>query len=181
MGGGIICFFGAINSFYEPFSTIYANPVVRLGDFLMGISFYFLLTKFKNIKYAKMLHFLTIVLIFFAVLFLGKSKNHYMLGQPLIAPLFGTWICFVYYSKNWVYQNKIMIYLGQISYSFYIWQFCAMGLGKYLIKTEYFNIQAVVLICFLVNVLVSAVSYRFIEEFMRIKIIAFYKKIYNVN
>ncbi len=144
----------------------------------MGISFYFLLTKFKNIKYAKMLHFLTIVLIFFAVLFLGKSKNHYMLGQPLIAPLFGAWICFVYYSKNWVYQNKIMIYLGQISYSFYIWQFCAMELGKYLIKTEYFNIQVVVFICFLINVAVSVIYYHFIEEFMRIKIIAFYKNRY---
>jgi peptidoglycan/LPS O-acetylase OafA/YrhL len=98
-----------------------------------------------------------------------------MLGQFIIVPLFGLWIVMTYYSKSLFYNNKIMEYLGLISYSFYLWQFAAIELGKKLLK-EYpdINIHLIFFFSFMTNVIISMLSYHLVEERARKLIIAKY-------
>jgi peptidoglycan/LPS O-acetylase OafA/YrhL len=59
-----------------------------------------------------------------------------------------------------------MIYLGEISYSFYIWQCFAMYIGKYLMKLD-FEMWHTSLLVFVVNIAMSILSFNLIEEPMR--------------
>jgi peptidoglycan/LPS O-acetylase OafA/YrhL len=163
--GGGIALLVTINAKTNYNDCIYSSPIFRLGDFLIGVGFYLLIdkTEFFRKKIA-IIHILSFLTLFFVVILFGKARYQYMFGQFLIAPLFGLWIFCVYHSKNFIYNNKITTYLGQISYSFYIWQFIAIELGRYLIRLESIHIQLIVLICLLLNIAVSAISFHFIEE-----------------
>jgi peptidoglycan/LPS O-acetylase OafA/YrhL len=70
------------------------------------------------------------------------------------------------HSKNWFYSNRIMIYLCEISYSFCIWQFFAMWIGKYLLMLD-FGIWSVTMLVFTTNIAMSILSFNLIEEKMR--------------
>jgi peptidoglycan/LPS O-acetylase OafA/YrhL len=143
---------------------IYANPVFRLADFMCGMGFYFLKDKFKAVKFANLVHSVIVVLLICAIIKLG-SDYQYMGGQFAIVPLFGAWIAMVYHSKSKIYNNKILEYLGLISYSFYLWQFVAMELGKKLAKIyPDISMHLLFLAAFTINLTVGALSYHFIEE-----------------
>jgi peptidoglycan/LPS O-acetylase OafA/YrhL len=146
---------------------IYANPVIRIADFMCGMGFYFLKDKFKEIKFANLLHLVIVILLICACRKLGNDYQ-YMAGQFLIVPLFGAWIAMVYHSKSKIYNNKILEYLGLISYSFYLWQFVAIESGRRLIKIyPDISVHFVILIALILNLAISALSYRFFEERVR--------------
>lgn len=143
---------------------IYAAPVFRLADFMCGMGFYFLKDKFKEVKFANLLHSVIVILLILACIKLGNDYQ-YMGGQFVIVPLFGAWIAMVYHSKSKIYNNKIFEYLGLISYSFYLWQFVAMELAKKLVKIyPDINAHLLFLSAFTMNLVVSAFSYHLIEE-----------------
>jgi peptidoglycan/LPS O-acetylase OafA/YrhL len=151
---------------------IYANPVIRLADFMCGMGFYFLKDKFKEIKFANLLHLVIVILLVCASRKLGNDYQ-YMGGQFVIVPLFGAWIAMAYHSKSKIYNNKILEYLGLISYSFYLWQFVAMELGKRLVKIyPDISVHLVFLAAFAINLAVSALSYHLVEERARKFILA---------
>lgn len=164
----------SVNSYMDQSDPIYGNPVMRLADFMCGIGFYFLKEKLKHMKYFGIWHVVTVIVLLYACTISGKDYN-YMLGQFMIVPLFGFWIVMTYYSKSLFYNNKIMEYLGLISYSFYLWQFAAIELGKKLLK-EYpdINIHLIFFFSFMTNVIISMLSYHLVEERARKLIIAKY-------
>jgi peptidoglycan/LPS O-acetylase OafA/YrhL len=88
-----------------------------------------------------------------------------MRGHFAFVPLFALWISLAHHSKSAFYNNKPLEYLGLISYSFYLWQFAAIQLGRKMIEwwpgTE---THLIVLVVFIVNVAVSAASYHLVEE-----------------
>ena len=91
-----------------------------------------------------------------------------MQGHFIIPILFGAWIASVFYSDSKLYNNKLLEYLGMISYSFYLWQFTAIEFGMWLIKFfPAINLHVVVLIMFSINTLVASISYHFLEEKVR--------------
>ena len=143
---------------------IYANPVFRLSDFMCGMGFYFLKDKFKEIKFANLLHLAIVILLIYSCIKLGNDYQ-YMDKQFVIVPLFGAWIAMVYHSKSKIYNNIILKYLGLISYSFYLWQFVAMELGKKLVKIyPDISVHLLCLAAFAINLSVAALSYHLIEE-----------------
>lgn len=143
---------------------IYANPVFRLSDFICGMGFYFLKDKFKEIKFSNLLHLVIVILLIYSCIKLGNDYQ-YMGGQFVIVPLFGAWIVMVYHSKSKIYNNIILEYLGLISYSFYLWQFVAMELGKKLVKIyPDISVHLIFLAAFTINLTVAALSYHLIEE-----------------
>jgi len=160
---GII--FAVIISFnvnLERADPIYSNPIFRLADFVCGVGFYFGRAK---INCGLRGHLLTVLLLFLASVYLGSSKYQYMRGHFVVVPLFALWIVLVHRSKSVFYNNKLLEYLGLISYSFYLWQFAAIQIGKKMVV--WFpgaGLHLVVLAVFLVNVLVSALSYHLFEE-----------------
>ena len=162
----------SINVHLDKSDYIYANPVIRLADFMCGMGFYFLKDKFKDIKFSNLLHLVIVILLICACRKLGND-NQYMRGQFVIVPLFGAWIAMVYHSKSKIYDNKILEYLGLISYSFYLWQFVAMELGKKLVKIyPDISVHLVFLAAFAINLVISALSYHLVEEKARKFIVA---------
>jgi peptidoglycan/LPS O-acetylase OafA/YrhL len=156
-----------LNVFIDKSEYIYANPVIRLADFMCGMGFYFLKDKFKGIGFSNLFHLIIIILLICACGNLGNDFQ-YMGGQFIIVPLFGAWIVMVYHSKSKIYNNKILEYLGLISYSFYLWQFVAIELGKILIKIyPDLSLQFMILIALILNLAISALSYHFYEERVR--------------
>lgn len=144
---------------------VYAHPIFRIPDFLCGIGFYFLSGK---LKYNSMLHFLTLILIFISTAWLGNPTYQYMQGQFILVPTFGLLVALVSQTKSKIYNNRILRYLGTISYSFYCWQFIALNAGKYLNKHfPEMNIFYIILIIFILNIVISSLSYHFIEKVFR--------------
>lgn len=138
----------------------YANPIFRLGDFMVGMGFYFI--KDKEIFKKNILHFAMVFLLILSVIFFGKKQS--MAGQLVFISLFGAWITCIYHSKSTLYNNRALEYLGQISYSFYLWQFAALEIGKFLNESFDINILLVVLLTFLINIILSSFSYYLLEE-----------------
>jgi peptidoglycan/LPS O-acetylase OafA/YrhL len=160
--GIILAAIVSFNVSLEQTDWVYANPVFRLADFLTGVGFYL---GCRKLRHRSSIHLLTVLLLFFACVFLGEAKYRYMRGQFIIVPLFGLWIAMVHRSPSILYNNKLLEYLGLISYSFYLWQFAAIQLGRKLIVWfPLFGLHVVVLIVFIVNVSLSVASYHLVEE-----------------
>jgi peptidoglycan/LPS O-acetylase OafA/YrhL len=154
-----------VNLYVENVDYIYANPIFRIPDFLFGIGFYFLVSHFKRLSHYASIHLLIIALLIVATIFLGGVDHQYMKGNFLIAPIFAFWISLIFHSKSSFYNSKIMIFLGVISYSFYLWQFISINLAKLYIDTyPHFNINLVVFATLFLNIALAFLSYYFIEE-----------------
>jgi peptidoglycan/LPS O-acetylase OafA/YrhL len=68
-------------------------------------------------------------------------------------------------SSSIFYSNRPLEYLDLISYSFYLWQFAAIELGKkIIIWLPWASLHLVVLAAFIMNVVLSALSYHLVEE-----------------
>lgn len=152
------------NAYIDKSDYIYANPVFRTFDFMCGIGFYFAKENFTKVKFADFINLIIIALLAFICIHC-ESQYQYMNGQFIITPLLGLWIVIVYHSKSKFYNNKIMEYLGKIRYSFYLWQFVAMEVGKKLIQNyPDISFHFVVIIAFIINFIISVVSYHLLEE-----------------
>lgn len=165
IAGIIFALIISINVSLDRSDPIYSNPVFRLADFICGVGFYF---GSKNMLYSRSRQFFAIFFLVTACVFLGAGKYQYMKGHFLFVPLFAYWIALVHRSTSIFYNNRLLEYLGIISYSFYLWQFVAIEFGRKII--DWFpgiNIHAMVLAVFLVNVAISSLSFHLVEEKMR--------------
>jgi peptidoglycan/LPS O-acetylase OafA/YrhL len=165
IAGTIIAILTSLNVYLEKSDPVYANPIFRLADFTCGIGFYFAL---RNLVPSRCLHLLVLPLIFCVCVYLGDGKYRYMLGQFIIIPLFGLWIALAHNSSSFIYNNRMLEYLGLISYSFYLWQFAAIELGKKMaLWFPMIHLHLIILIVFAANVAISSMSYHWIEERVR--------------
>lgn len=163
----IISLIASLNVAFDSPDYIYANPIFRISDFMFGMGFYFAKERFKDLRFARGVHISVVITLIIACVTLGGSPQ-YMRGQFLIAPLFGLWVVLVFYSKSRIYNHRLLEYLGLTSYSFYMWQFVAIELGKSWLKLEpEVNVGFMVVIIFMFNVLLASVSFHFCEERLR--------------
>lgn len=156
----------------------YANPVMRLGDFMAGMGFYAL--KDKPLFKKAWFHIGIVVLLLFATAFISTNRyitwsslNKYMAWHTLAVFLLAAWITCVYHSKAAIYNNRAMVYCGLISYSFYIWQFLAILAGKSFLQYGGFAASGVALG---LNLALSVLSYHLLEEPARGQILRLWKK-----
>ena len=164
ISGVILSIIVSFNASLERADPIYANPVFRFADFICGVGFYFGGTKIMGHR-KSYLHLVTVLLLIIACVYLGKDKYQYMRGQFVVVPLFALWIVLAHRSSSIFYNNRPLEYLGLISYSFYLWQFAAIELGKKIIVWfPLASLHLVVLAALTVNVVVSALSYHLVEE-----------------
>ena len=149
----------------------YANPIMRFNEFMIGISCYLLgsggyLNKIPKIfRSSSFLFFLIFVL---TVLEQSKGSYSYIGLHFFIIPLFGLLI-FSFHNMSFglMKNSKIMNYLGKISYSFYMWQFIVLNIGKYLKKTYDMDPYYIMILMLLLNIIISSLSYHLIEERFR--------------
>jgi len=158
----ILAVFSSLNSIYYNNPYIYANPIFRLSDFIIGIICYSYKDLYLKLNYQKFIHLATIALI---ILICFVSQENRMSFQIFTIPLFGLWIINVFHSQSIFYNNSITNYLGLISYSFYLWQTSALDLTKEIEKNySHLNSCNLIAICFTINLVLSIASYHIIEE-----------------
>jgi len=149
-------------------SLYYAHPLFRLNEFMLGISFYLM---HKNGSLQQMPRLLKSNLLVFALLigltvsdFSNQDHSH-MGAHFFITPLFGLLIWNFHCMKTGVFKNSFILnYLGRISYSFYVWQFIAVIIGVVIKRLYAVDPIYITLIILPLNVIISALSYHYIEE-----------------
>lgn len=155
----------------------YANPIMRINEFVLGIAFYQLHSKGKL---ENIYDIFKSPLILFAIIFIlttlkqSDLKYSYMGLHILIIPCFCLLLNSLEKNKSILWNNNIINYLGKVSYSFYIWQFIAIEFGKFLRNNILSNSWTVMLSVLILNIFLASLSYFLIEERFRKLIIKNY-------
>ena len=146
-------------SFKDRELIIFYFPFFRFWEFLVGCIFFFLNNKITKNNFLSILSFLAICF----VLFLSKNLP-YLLNNIIIVFASGTFILF--YKNEVIFNNKILLYLGKISYSLYLWH-----LPIIYFSSIYFGKLHAIFFTIILTPFFSVISYKYIEEKFRKTII----------
>jgi peptidoglycan/LPS O-acetylase OafA/YrhL len=148
----------------------YSNPIYRISEFLIGIAF----CKLRNEGYLAKLpfvlknpFFIFLMIFFLTAISLSKGKFQYGGLQFFHNIFFGLLIFAFENSKTRFLQNKVLIKLGDISYSFFLFQGIAIFVSKILSPNPYLASLS----AFVLNIIFALLVYHFFEEPVRKKII----------
>ncbi len=141
----------------NPTLSFYFSPY-RFWEFLFGTFFYFYKDK---INFNKFVFYFCNILLFFLIF--GDHKIN--LGPFLniiILALSGYII--VSYKRNIIFENDKLVYLGNISYSFYLWHLPILFFSDLYITSQ-FNID--LFFSFFLTLILSVLTYKYIEQKFR--------------
>ncbi|HSH84505.1 MAG TPA: acyltransferase [Guyparkeria sp.] len=89
-------------------------------------------------------------------------------------PLFGTAIAALLFASvsgcrlaNWLFGNRVMIFMGLISYSVYLWHYPAIGWlmkSDFILSYEGYQLPRLLGVLLLITVLLASLSYAFVER-----------------
>ena len=155
------------NYFQDDIKLIFYQPLFRFWEFLFGTFTFFLSKKFKFKN-----NYLSI-LVFFILIFLIVFSKNIALPNIILITCFLSSIFILIYKQgesklyNLVIENKFLIFLGNISYSFYLWHLPII----YFYDLYFLESLIRVPLLFLIILLLSVFTYRFIENRYRYSII----------
>ena len=169
------------NVFFEnnDFNTwfTYYFPVIRIGEFIVGLMSGLVFLEIKNnfSKFSSTFYsFVEIIAIILLLIIVIISPNFIQnLRYGLIYTPFLAFLIFVFsFQKGFISKlisRRIFIYLGEISFSFYMIHNLVLSYIYFLWKP---NIEAHLLItgCFIITLILSSILYHFFEEPMRYKV-----------
>lgn len=137
--------------------SFYFSPF-RFWEFLVGTFFYLMR---KKIKFNKFAFNISVLLIFFLVF--GNQNINLGFFLNIIILLLSGYIISAYKS-NVFFENKSLIYLGNISYSFYLWHLPILFFSNLYI-TNYLHIN--LFLSFILTIFFSIFTHKFIEQKFR--------------
>ena len=147
----------SLNYKSNPTYSFYFSPY-RFWEFLMGTIFYLLNKKIKYNFYI----FYSFIILVFVILFSRLIDYPIFLKNILILFLSGYII--VTYKKNIFFENKLFIFIGNISYSFYLWHLPIIFFSDLYI-TSHLNID--LFFSFALSLIFSTITYYLIEQKFR--------------
>ncbi len=149
--------FFCINYNSNSLFSFYFSPF-RFWEFLIG-SFFFIFQ--KNIRFNK---FIFILCIFFVLYITLIKENYFFDYTKNIAVLIFVGYIISSYKKNIIFENNFIIYIGNISYSFYLWH-----LPVLFFSDLYFhgNIYIISFYALLITIFLSSITYVFVEQKFR--------------
>ena len=134
---------------------IFYFPFFRFWEFLIGCVFFFISNKIiKN----NFISILCILLICYVLFF--SNNIPYQLNNIII--VFASGIFILYYKDEFIFNNKILLYLGKISYSLYLWHLPII----YFSSVYFGNIISIIYTIILTPIL-SIITYKYVEEKFR--------------
>ena len=140
---------------YINFKTfLFFSPLIQVYIFFMGGG----ILMFKNyIKITKFYFILTIIVLLSYSLVLSSTT----LSVYLTTVLFS--IIILYLSQNTIKYNNILLFLGKISFSFYLIHY---GVIKVFENNNLFNLNSylAILIIFAITIFLSSLLYKYIEN-----------------
>ena len=151
------------NIFVENIKLIFYSPLFRFWEFLIGTLTFFLTKKIK-IKNNHLSLSALLVLFFFIVI--PKNIN---LPVTIFITCILTSVFILFYKKNknklsnYIIENKTMLFLGNISYSFYLWHLPVIYFYDLYFSQSLFRIP----LLFLIIISLSFLSFTIIENKFR--------------
>lgn len=160
------CFSGKDNGIMNIYT--YSSPIFRLGEFIFGILIHTIFIERKyfsfNSAYIKIL-LTSLYCILFIILTINNVTLEGLIRYSFIAiPVFGLTLYYLNIEGNWLLERKIFIYLGRISYSFYLAQFTTFVVFIDYLKDMNVNMILKWFFAFLITFLISILMYHLIEE-----------------
>ncbi|WP_274370269.1 acyltransferase family protein [Morganella morganii] len=150
---------------YNLFPSYYINPMYRLPEFVSGASLGVLLIKGRptSIKFKK-----TLTLISILALILISPRNNIAFIKNNIVTLPATLFLIYILTVSKIKINLLtipLIYLGKISYSFYLMQLpIFMLMDKYHPYLSNYNKFYIFIFAIIINSILASISYHFVEE-----------------
>jgi peptidoglycan/LPS O-acetylase OafA/YrhL len=155
----------------------YSMPIFRAPEFFLGI-ICFLICKFDRIRFVSTSLLFVVLIIFILYLsIIGMKLPIYVCHNWIVAPIILLFLVYIIQNDNSVVykvlSNRVFEWLGKISYGFYSYQFLIIFPLKNNHKdiVEFIptlaNIWILVAISLVLLIMISAVSYHYIEEPMR--------------
>ena len=143
--------------------TIFYSPLFRFWQFLLGSLIFLISTKIdkKNLMVS--------ILIFLSLItFIIKGKTFDGVTLTLLSSILASLFILFYEDKKYgklFFENNFLVFLGNISYSFYLWHlpiiyFYNLYFGNTFFKTP---------LLFLITLTLSSLSFFYIEERFRYK------------
>ncbi|MCU4542684.1 acyltransferase [Acinetobacter bereziniae] len=156
---------------------LYISPIIRFSDFLLGILLFDIFERVKKI-YAKKespLIFELFAIFLFIVFFIFHDKIdlgyrysvYYWIPMSLIILIFS--LSKVLYSQNSVsniLSNKYLVWLGEISFCFYLIHLLVIQVMNYIRVKLSLSIDLLLfsIFIFIFTLIASAIAYKFIEK-----------------
>lgn len=159
---------------YFSISDLNYHPILHLNEFLIGnLAGLYFIEKLKDKRKNYFPFILATLLILILLLKFPIGLNFH---NGLLAIIFVPLILLISLSNDKVtnlFSNKIFVFLGEISFGIYIlhipvWMvFSDYRMEKYLGLNKYFDFTASFLIRFVILLVISSVSYLFVEKPLR--------------
>lgn len=162
----ILIIFGAFLTFKysENFQLIFYSPIFRFWEFLFG-SLAFFLNNYFGKKNLNSISIVSFVILIFLILIKFYSNNFIaILFSSIFASLF-----LIFYQDGGIFKflfnNKFFVYIGNISYSFYLWHLPVIYFYNLYFVDNFIKIPFI----FLITFSLSFLSYNYIENKFRYK------------
>ena len=141
-------------------SSVYFSLLARIPEFFLG-TLVVLFPKYKS-KYKEYLGLFGICLIAISLYFI--THNSIFPGLLALPVCIGTaLIIYIQNSKvNAVLSNRILVFIGDISYSLYLWHWVVFSVYRYVLQSYELSI-AEIIICLFITFISSYGSYKCIE------------------
>ena len=157
------------------FPTIYALPIFRLPEFIMGIICCLIFFDTKTCKSIQFKFMLTVLfLLGYLALFGNSFPVIYIIHNFIVIPCFCLIIYYIAHADSQfpfnLLKNKYLKFLGESSYSFYLMQLLPLKWGVTLVAHYHFFAKHhwfLAITLFVINLLLATACYKLIEKPMR--------------
>ncbi|MFC0269958.1 acyltransferase family protein [Metabacillus herbersteinensis] len=154
----------------------YYFPITRIFEFFVGVTLGLIFLEKRDFLIKKshlflsFLEVLSIILLIFVIIispYFPQSLRYSLLYIPFLS-----FLIFIFSLQKGIISNvfsrKIFVYLGEISFSFYMVHNLVLSYIYFLWKPN-ISESLTIIICFIISLICSSLLYRFYEEPMRIK------------
>lgn len=157
------------NTFY------YSSPPYRLSEFVLGICLALIIRRKLINPSTNVLALSFVVFLYFASIYNGMATRNYILINIVAVPLTCITILYSAIRSPAFMEKKYIIYLGEISYGFYMFQFIFIAYLFPKLK-DFINVYALTVFGFIITVICASISFHLIEIPTRSLIRNYFKK-----